>query len=114
MSKRRTAPNTSMGPPPDKDPVMGPPPLPPPTSSSPSAHPKPKDAQDLAEKYRKLKRKYYDLEEVGIPRLVICCAPNFHPFAETQGDQHRITAFGRAKRKDASGERVRATYSVHP
>jgi hypothetical protein len=72
-----------MGPPPDRDAVMGPPPVPPSAPSSPS---KQKDSQDLSEKYRKLKRKYYDLEEVSMSRLVYCLVSNGHLSSETQGD----------------------------
>ncbi|KAH9947436.1 hypothetical protein B0H21DRAFT_333507 [Amylocystis lapponica] len=49
----------SMGPP--HDIVMGPPPLPPQVSQATT--PKPRDSQDIAEKYRRLKRKYFELEE---------------------------------------------------
>ncbi|KAG9308865.1 hypothetical protein JVU11DRAFT_11324 [Chiua virens] len=51
-----------MGPPQDRDVVMGPPPPPlPPTQ--PSAPQSAKDNQDVTEKYRKLKRRYFELEE---------------------------------------------------
>jgi hypothetical protein len=50
-----------MGPPPDRDTVMGPPPIP-----IPSPGPqKGKDGQDISEKYRKLKRRFFELEEVS-------------------------------------------------
>jgi hypothetical protein len=55
-----------MGPPPTRDVVMGPPPVPPPASTSPMpGQVKQKDTQEMADKYRKLKRKYLDLEEVS-------------------------------------------------
>ncbi|KIJ17557.1 hypothetical protein PAXINDRAFT_72937 [Paxillus involutus ATCC 200175] len=58
MSRRRSASN-AMGPPPDRDLVMGPPPPPlPSTQQQPS-----KDNQDIGEKYRKLKRRYFELED---------------------------------------------------
>jgi hypothetical protein len=50
-----------MGPPPDRD-VMGPPPTP--SSSQHSPPPQIKDSPNIAEKYRKLKRRYFELEEV--------------------------------------------------
>jgi hypothetical protein len=66
MSKRRTQHQSQMGPPPTRDVVMGPPPVPSPASTSPMpGNLKQKDTQEVAEKYRKLKRKYLDLEEVG-------------------------------------------------
>ena len=46
----------------DRDIVMGPPPLPP--LSTPAQQPH-KDDQYIGEKYRKLKRRYFDLEEVN-------------------------------------------------
>lgn len=58
--------------------LMGPPPLPPQMAFSPSQAPvnqnmpgvvpKPSHSQDVGEKYSKLKRKYFELEEVR-PRL---------------------------------------------
>jgi len=51
-----------MGPPPDRDVVMGPPPVPP----QQIAQQKPKDPQEIAEKYKKLKRRYFELEEVSV------------------------------------------------
>ncbi|OBZ71282.1 hypothetical protein A0H81_08683 [Grifola frondosa] len=48
-----------MGPP--QDIVMGPPPLPPQLAQSASQ--KSRESHDVAEKYRRLKRKYFDLEE---------------------------------------------------
>ncbi|THH30040.1 hypothetical protein EUX98_g4149 [Antrodiella citrinella] len=54
-----------MGPPPDV--VMGPPPVPPQAGvfhpQPPNAPKSNKDSQDVAEKYRRLKRRYFDLEE---------------------------------------------------
>lgn len=58
MSRRRST--SIMGPPADRDIVMGPPPLPAPVAQ------KPKDNQEIADKYRKLKRRYFELEEVSI------------------------------------------------
>lgn len=45
---------------------MGPPPLPAPVTQQ-GEQPKPKDSQEIAEKYRKLKRRYFELEEVSAP-----------------------------------------------
>ena len=54
----------------DRDVVMGPPPLPPQASTpgSGSGDTKGRDREnlELAEKYRKLKRKYFELEEVRL------------------------------------------------
>lgn len=63
MSRNSRAP---MGPPQDII-MMGPPLLPSQTSQSTSD--KSKDPQDVNEKYRKLKRKYFDLEEASHPYL---------------------------------------------
>ncbi|KAG8214339.1 hypothetical protein J3R82DRAFT_9304 [Butyriboletus roseoflavus] len=52
-----------MGPPQDRDVVMGPPPPPLLPSTHPSAPQPAKDNQDVLEKYRKLKRRYFELEE---------------------------------------------------
>jgi hypothetical protein len=55
-----------MGPPLERDIIMGPPPVPPP------GHPYPqKDKSDINEKYRKLKRRYFELEEVSLFSLRI-------------------------------------------
>jgi hypothetical protein len=54
-----------MGPPPDRDVVMGPPPVPSPLPQQ-NAQQKPKDTQEITEKYKKLKRRYFELEEVGV------------------------------------------------
>ena len=49
----------------DRDVVMGPPPIPPQIapSSSVGARPKESESQEVTEKYRRLKRKYFELEE---------------------------------------------------
>lgn len=68
MSRRRSS-SSAMGPPPAKDVVMGPPPVPAPVSPQPSmpatSPPKIKDSQDISEKYKKLKRRFFELEEVS-------------------------------------------------
>lgn len=63
MSRRSTS---AMGPPPDRDVVMGPPPSSASTSASAAPNPqKLKETQDVTEKYKRLKRKYFELEEVS-------------------------------------------------
>ncbi|RDB14850.1 hypothetical protein Hypma_016380 [Hypsizygus marmoreus] len=59
MSRRRST-SSAMGPPTDRDVVMGPPSIPPPGTT---AQPKAKDSQEISEKYRKLKRRFFELEE---------------------------------------------------
>jgi hypothetical protein len=49
-------------PPIDRDVIMGPPPVPP---FTPSSAQNSKDPREYSEKYYKLKRKYWELEEVG-------------------------------------------------
>lgn len=58
--KSNMAPPQNMGPP--QDVVMGPPPLPPQVAQSTSQK---SNSTDVVEKYRRLKRKYFDLEEVS-------------------------------------------------
>lgn len=53
-----------MGPPQDRDVVMAPPPPPLLPSTQPSAPQPSKDNQDVLEKYKKLKRRYFELEQV--------------------------------------------------
>lgn len=68
MNRRRSTPGT-MGPPSDRDVVMGPPPVPTPLSSglpAPLPQLKSKDDQNIAEKYKKLKRRFFELEEVSV------------------------------------------------
>lgn len=102
---------TPMGPP-QHDTVMGPPPVPAQVAQSGSQQ-KAKDA-DFAEKYRRLKRKYFELEEVSnrpsFSRFALCfgllfavfaltmAADQFYalrmtwqPLAETQGDCNTTT-----------------------
>ncbi|KAF7980654.1 hypothetical protein HWV62_37476 [Athelia sp. TMB] len=74
MSRRRSG--SIMGPPPDRDVIMGPPPVPAPSSQQAgqhaalpppqASHHTPKGDQDITEKYKKLKRRYFELEEVSI------------------------------------------------
>jgi len=62
MSRRRSS-STTMGPPVDV--VMGPPPPPPlPVPQQPPPAP-PKDNLEIVDKYRRLKRKYFELEDVS-------------------------------------------------
>ena len=51
-------------PPVDRDVIMGPPPVPP---FTPSSVQNSKDPREFSEKYYKLKRKYWELEEVRFP-----------------------------------------------
>jgi hypothetical protein len=51
-------------PPIDRDIIMGPPPVPPHQPFAPSSVQNSKDPRELSEKYYKLKRKYWELEEV--------------------------------------------------
>lgn len=58
--------NPVMGPPPDRDTVMGPPPVPSPTQPVPGQQQqKGKESGEIIEKYRKLKRRYFELDEVS-------------------------------------------------
>lgn len=57
-----------MGPPPDKDMLMGPPPAPLQLSNGSSSS-KLRDP-GLADKYSRLKKKYFELEQVRVPRLL--------------------------------------------
>ena len=107
MSRSSRSHQPNMGPPPDV--VMGPPPLPPQVGvfhAAPQNPSKPvKDAQDVAEKYRKLKRRYFDLEEVRIssPRSSVIAQSDltsFHPLrvslsSATQGCCTRAQAVWR-------------------
>jgi hypothetical protein len=56
-----------MGPPTDRDVVMGPPPIPPPLGppQPPALPQKSKETQEIVDKYKRLKRRYFELEEVG-------------------------------------------------
>jgi hypothetical protein len=67
----------TMAPPSDKDIIMGPPPVPSPLPIVPSAKPgpAPKDNQEIVEKYKRLKRKYFELEEVGLVIFLHCSSP---------------------------------------
>ncbi|KAH7909241.1 FYRN-domain-containing protein, partial [Hygrophoropsis aurantiaca] len=72
MSRRRSI-STAMGPPPDRDIIMGPPPPPLPSAQQPIQQTS-KDNQEITEKYRKLKRRYFELED---------------KYKETQAELHR-------------------------
>jgi hypothetical protein len=60
MSRRRSSSFTKT-PVPEKDVVMGPPPAPVSTQAAPAMQ---QPNQDISEKYRKLKRRFFELEEV--------------------------------------------------
>ena len=51
-------------PPVDRDVIMGPPPVPPHQPFTPSSVQNSKDPREFSDKYYKLKRKYWELEEV--------------------------------------------------
>lgn len=93
--------STTMGPPQDRDVAMGPPP-----PRLPSTQPPPKDNPDVLEKYRKLKRRYFELEEVG--RAPTCRSVDAQrTSSETPGDPGRAEALWGAKRPTPRGARVR-------
>ena len=73
--------STTMGPPQDRDVAMRPPPPPHLPSTQPPPPQPTKDSQEVLEKYRKLKRRYFELEEV-------CRAPTCHS-ADTQRTRHQ-------------------------
>lgn len=89
---------------------MAPPPPPPPPPLLPSAPQLSKDNQDVLEKYRKLKRRYFELEQVrrastGPPPPI----PNVTLSSETPRRTGRTQTLGRAKRQAPRGKRVRLT-----
>lgn len=61
MSRRRSS-STTMGPPPDI--VMGPPPPPLPITQQPPPACPIENQESVLDKYRKLKRKFFELEDV--------------------------------------------------
>ncbi|KAI9443539.1 FYRN-domain-containing protein [Lactarius indigo] len=62
---RRSAPMLPPPPPTDRDVIMGPPPVPP-QPLTPSSMQNSKDQREFSEKYYKLKRKYWELEEAHL------------------------------------------------
>jgi len=62
MSRRASS--SAMGPPADRDVVMAPPQFPQQQYQPQHNNSAPKPTVDVNEKYKKLKRKYFDLEEV--------------------------------------------------
>jgi hypothetical protein len=77
MSRR---PATMLPPPPppvDRDVIMGPPPVPPHQPFTPSSVQNSKDPREFSEKYYKLKRKYWELEEVRFSRILPVLSPSF-------------------------------------
>jgi hypothetical protein len=111
------------GAPSDKDIVMGPPPLPPQIAvSAPvadSSKGREKDTTELAEKYKRLKRKYFELEEVrantGTRPVAVCsrwreliyCVSR----TEAQGRYDRAQRVRGARCETAYGASVRVTPS---
>ena len=59
----------------DREVVMGPPPLPNQVSVSASNESRPRDNPDITEKYRRLKRKYFELDEVCRSSDLSCLGP---------------------------------------
>jgi hypothetical protein len=64
-------------PPADRDVIMGPPPVPPHQPFTPSSVQNSKDPREFSEKYYKLKRKYWELEEVRFSRILPLLSPSF-------------------------------------
>ena len=62
---RRPAQMLPPPPPADRDVIMGPPPVPPHQPFTPSSLQNSKDPRDVSEKYYKLKRKFWEMEEVS-------------------------------------------------
>lgn len=65
----------TMSAPSDRDILMGPPPLPNQVSVSASNDSRPRDNPDITEKYRRLKRKYFELDEVRRTSDLSCLGP---------------------------------------
>jgi hypothetical protein len=76
---------------------MGPPPVPP---FTPSSVQNSKDPREFSDKYYKLKRKYWELEEVGFPSILLIISPSSSlslSSIEIQGPGGRAQTLGRAK-----------------
>jgi hypothetical protein len=74
---RRSATMLPPPPPVDRDVIMGPPPVPPHQPFTPSSVQNSKDPREFSEKYYKLKRKYWELEEVRFSRILPVLSPSF-------------------------------------
>lgn len=105
MSRTPRSHQPNMGPPTDI--VMGPPPLPPQVGvfhAGPATSSKPnKDTQDVSDKYRRLKKRYFELEEVRSTRLsppVIAPSDDLYVSATTQRHKDAVLELRR------SGERT--------
>ena len=93
-----------MPPPVDRDVVMGPPPLPPQITLSGSGDSRSRENQEIADKYKKLKRKFRDMDEVRVLSdvslflLVLILtwprASSMVPCTEAPRDDHRATHLG--------------------
>lgn len=95
--------NASMGPPADRDVVMAPPQFnpqqfPPPLNQQVAVQQKP--PQDYVEKYKRLKRKYFELEEVSFVRNY-GLAPPIPPFSHICLHPVMMCAFYRNSRKQS-------------
>ena len=95
--------NTPMGPPADRDVVMAPPQFnpqqyPPPPNQQAGVQQKP--PQDYVEKYKRLKRKYFELEDVSVVRN---CGPpaSTPPFSHIRLHLAMMCAFYRNSRKQS-------------
>lgn len=73
----------------DRDVVMGPPPLPPQITLSGSGDSRSRETQETADKYKKLKRKYHELEEVRAPSM--CFSDVFSHRGRRARQKHRET-----------------------
>lgn len=90
-----------MGPPVDRDVVMAPPQfnpqqyLPPPNQQAGVQKP----PQDCVEKYKRLKRKYFELEEVRVVVVKTPAFPPIHPFSHIHLHPCMMRAFYRSSRR---------------
>ena len=104
-------PRSQMGPP--QDVVMGPPPVPSQIapSSSTGARLKEPESQDVSEKYRRLKRKFFELEEVRHcpSRVVLPASDPLSPSAATEIQRycHRASELEQTRRAMAERTQVR-------
>ena len=91
-----------MGPPADRDVVMAPPQFnpqqyPPPPNQPAGVQQKP--PQDYVEKYKRLKRKYFELEEVRIVLAKTVASSPIHPFSHIRLHLPMMRAFYRNSKR---------------
>lgn len=102
-----------MGPPADRDIIMGPPPVPAPQQMVQHAgqslqQTQQHGEQDITDKYKKLKRRYFELEEVSVFVRVSSCTIRLSDVAaETQGGRYGARALGRTQCENERRTRVR-------